>query len=167
MPPIEPFDQFLARTAAARPEDFADDMRTAAASCGLSSEGAVAEFERMKAHILRYYEGVRPVCSCLDAAGQVVDCVPFEQQPAVRAAAAAGHPQPVPPRSPRPTSTAPAVALGPDAAPPLATRAPDTNECHALCPDGTVPLLRLTLERLVRLGTLDNFFRKVPPGTHK
>jgi hypothetical protein len=167
MPPIEPFDQFLARTAAASPDDYADDLRTTAKRCRISPEGAVAEFERMKAHLLRYYEGVRPVYSCLDAAGQVVDCVPFEQQPSVRAAAAAGYPQTLPPKRPRPTSTAPAVASPPDAALPAATPASEPTECRALCPDGTVPLLRLTLERLLRHGTLDNFFRKVPPGTHK
>jgi hypothetical protein len=32
------------------------------------------------------------------------------------------------------------------------------------CPEGTVPIPRLTLDRLVHLGTLDNFFRKFPAG---
>ena len=155
----EPFDQFLAHTAVARPEDYESALRNAAVKWGLARETAVAEFERMKAHILRYYEDVHPVRSFLDPAGQPVDCVPFEQQPTVRATQAVGHP--VLQTSPRPTPPA-SDATPPTEAPESTTSRAEAPKRPPLCPPGTIPLLRLTLERMISLGTFDNFFRKTP-----
>ena len=160
MGPVEPFETFLARTAADRPEQYAEALRDGARRAGISAEQAVVEFERMKAHILHYYDGMHPVGSYPDAAGNPVDCVPFEQQPAFRAAAKTGHgtiPTPPPPRS-------------------VPTRAPSLSSPRAesvagpagtpVCPPHTVPLPRVTLERLIFLGTLDNHFRKEPHIKH-
>jgi hypothetical protein len=142
MADVEPFDKFLARTAAARPEDYLEALRAAGES---APADAAAEFERMKAYVLGYYEGVRPVRSYLDSLGRPWDCVPFEQQPSVRAAHAAGLKVP--------------------AAPPHAAARSDSGGVHppAPCPKGSVPILRVTLEHLVQFGTLDNYFQKGPP----
>jgi hypothetical protein len=153
MSAIVPFKKFLEETAAARPEQYADALEAAARQVGITPEAARAEFERMKAHILSYYEGVEPVGSFQDRNGQTIDCVPFEQQPAVRAALAEGRP--VARKAPRPPGVAgePAHHLHVREARP-----------HLLCPEGAVPIVRLTLDRLIRAGTLDNYFRKIPIG---
>ena len=156
MSSVEPFDAFLARTAAAKPEDFATELQLAADQHGLSPDAAAAEFKRMRDHVVRYYEGVHPVRSFLTAAGEAVDCVPFEQQPAAQAAQAAGYS--VASFTPQPSAHA-GVAVRPSDPTPIPH--------ESMCPEGSVPLLRLTLERLVSFGSLDNFFRKAPIGpTH-
>jgi hypothetical protein len=136
----EPFDRFITRTAAARPEDFHDARPAAAEPAEAGPAADVGEFERMRAYILNFYEGVRPVRSFIDAGGSPIDCVPFEQQPSVRAANAAGlhiaAPAPSPARKGR------------------GARRP------APCPEGTVPMVRITLERLIPYGTLENYFSK-------
>jgi hypothetical protein len=149
-----PFDVFLAETAAARPEQFAAALQAAARQAGVSPEVARAEFERMKEHILSYYQEVQPVGSFLDADGQTIDCVPFEQQPSVRTAIAEGHA--VARTAPPPPRLAGKHSHGPRPQPAM----------PLICPDGAVPIVRLTLERLLRFGTLDNYFHKTPttPG---
>jgi hypothetical protein len=136
MDPIEPFKAFLARTAAARHEQYPEVTAT--------------ELERMKAYIRDYYEGVRPTSSYADAGGHAVDCVPFEQQPTARAAIAAGHKLPTAP---------PLLSL------PGGTHRVEHEKAHGPCAPGSIALPRITLEQLVRAGTLENFFRKGPaPG---
>jgi hypothetical protein len=146
---VEPFDVFLARTAAARWEDYADVLRAGGAT---TEREAAAEFDKMKAYILDSYRGVRPVGSFLDAAGNPVDCVPFEQQPTVRTAVAAGATFPPPP-PPRYRLGGPGPAAPADSA---------KRASPALCPSGAVPVPRITLERMAALGTFDNYFRKKP-----
>jgi hypothetical protein len=163
MSEVEPFEEVLARPAAARPEQYAGALRAGAERAGVAPEAAPAEFERMKAHILHFYQGVRPVHSYLDAAGHPVDCVPFDQQPSARAAAAAGHKvfrTPPPPSRPEGSVRHPPAGGGHPGVPPQGARA--SADERSACPEGTVPIPRLTLDRLVSLGTLDNFFRKFP-----
>lgn len=135
----EPFDQFLARTAAACPEDYPALLPPGASGAAVPAEVA-AEFGRMKDYLRRYYEGVQPVRTFLDAAGHPVDCVPFSQLPTVRAAVAAGLKVPTP--HPHP---------------------PAAGHRQPPCPGDSVPLPRITLEHLTRYRTLDDFFRKGPP----
>jgi hypothetical protein len=178
MDQVEPFTEFLARTANARPEQYSDAIRAAAERHGLSVERVTAEFERMKDYILRYYEGVRPICSFLNAAGQAVDCVPFQEQPSVRAARAAGYPTEVVPPTP---AAIPGISLPSDveplsppvsgsSLPPNATRPPASSSRSSSprppqVPPGTVLLLRVTLDRLIPLGTFESYFHKTvgPP----
>lgn len=155
MPDVKSFEVFLAETAAARPEQYAEALADGARRAGVALETARAEFERMKAHVLSFYEGVRPVNSYVNASGQTIDCVPFEQQPSVRAARAAGHQitRPVSPPAPSPLEGE--------------GHRGGTTARRPVCPEGAVPMVRLTLDQLVRCGTLDNFFRKTPPGPNK
>src|SRR5262245_29180170 len=91
MSDLVPFETFLAETAAARPEQYNEALAAGARQAGVEPETARAEFERMKDHILAYYQGVRPVRSFAGPGGETVDCIPFEQQPAARAEVAAGR----------------------------------------------------------------------------
>lgn len=150
MQQIEPLAEFLERTAAAEPSQYAEAIHAAAERWGLASDRVIAEFSRMKEHILHYYEGVTAVHSFLDGAGRPVDCVPFDQQPTVRAARAAGYP--IDAQPPQPSRVEGAAVEAQPAEP--------VRAC--LCPAGTVPLLRLTLERMISLGTFEKFFHKAP-----
>ncbi len=170
---LEPFQDFLARTSSARPEQYLTALRGAAARYGLSAEKSTEEFERMKAFVLSYYEGITPVCSFLNSAGQPVDCVPFDQQPAARSARAAGYKTSVIPPTPaaisgisHPDDLAPlstptsGVSLAPGAAQSIPSPRPSAGSAPPQIPPGTVPLVRVTLERLIPLGTLERFFHK-------
>ena len=137
MADVEAFDDFIARTAAARWGAYAEAFRASGASAGANPAD---EFERMRAYILRTYEGVHPVGSFRDPEGRPVDCVLFDQQPSVRAARAAGEPVPVSPAPERPREGRPGARPAP-------------------CPFGSVPMVRITLERLVPHGTLENYLR--------
>lgn len=168
MEKIEPFAEFLAKTTNARPEQFANELAAAAKRYGLSPERVAEEFELMKAYVLSYYEDVSPVCTVLSASGQPLDYVPFDQQPAVRAARAAGlpthaiAPDPVPLVGDVPASTKPLPGDSGVPPPDTVSSAPLTAtpaNAHPI-PQGTVPIPRISLERLVALGTLSNFFRK-------
>lgn len=152
MPDVEPFDQFLTRTASATPGPYLEALRSSPAAAQLDDSALAAEFERMKAHILKLYHGVKPVRSFTDPGGRVVDCVPFEMQPSVQAAHKFGfavrtHNPPPPNLGTAPSQPAAPVASEP---PP--------------CPPGNVPLRRVTLDDLVRAGTLENYNRKSHPG---
>jgi hypothetical protein len=155
MSALVPFDQFLAAIIVAKPEDFADALGFGAAFAGVTPEIAHSEFDRMKAYLLSHYEGVHPVGSYLDEMGQTVDCVPFEQQPTVRAAVKRGI------LVARTGPSPPQLSDQPDD-PPNGPHPKSITPPKRHCPEGTVPLVRITLDRLVRLGTLDNFFRKIP-----
>lgn len=146
MSQVEPFEEFLARTTAATPDEYAPLMKAAAEKWNLSPPRMAEEFERMKAYIADFYEGVVPVSSFLGAGGQPVDCIPIEQQPSARKATA-----PIK-LSARPPS---AHAGQPD-------QAPASTACAGICPAGTIPIVRVTLERLIPLGTFENYFRKFP-----
>jgi len=135
------FDRFLAAVRAAAAADH--------------PSVAPAEFERMRDYLLGLYAGVRPVGTYRDPGGAVVDCVPFDQFPTVRAAREAGHE--VARAAPRPRGFATASA-GPH---PAAVELPASP-----CPAGSVPMARLTLDDLARYGTLDRFLAP-PPKYHE
>jgi hypothetical protein len=170
---VEPFQDFLARTSNASPEQYSTALRWAASRYGLSADKSTEEFERMKAFVLSYYEGITPVCSFLNSAGQPVDCVPFDQQPAARAARTAGYKTDVSPPTPAAISgishpddpatlstPASGVSLAPGAAQSTSSPRPSEGSAPPQIPPGTVPLVRVTLERLIPLGTLERFFHK-------
>jgi hypothetical protein len=148
---ILPLNAHLATTAAAD-FDFARlDPRTHVRD--------TTAFETMKAHIADLYEGVEAVHSFEGPGGTVFDCIPVEQQPALR-------------ESGRPVPKAPdltGVLRGEDPEPrsvPTPSRparvARDRHGNEAWAPPGTIPFPRVTLEDLSRFETLDDFFRKAP-----
>lgn len=153
MPEAESLPDFLKRTAEAPSEPFLATLRARAKSLGVKTLDAPAELARMKAYIVRYYEGVRPVASFFDHEGHVVDCIPFDQQPAARSAREAG--QELLEMAPPP---APVAGAAPDLAP-----ASHPSGAIGPCPPGTVPTRRINLEELVASGTLEDYFRKSRP----
>ena len=121
-----------------------------------------AAFAEMKAHIANRYAGVEAAHSFVDSNGQVFDCIPIEQQPAMRG------------------SQSPAIANAPDA-PPVAEASHPRQEALQVepqlgqgkqdvygntmaCPPGTIPIRRVTLEELTKFETVQHFHQKSPIG---
>ena len=122
-------------------------------------------FAEMKAHILKLYERTEAPHSFMDGSGAIFDCIPIEQQPALK-----GSPGPVPTAPDLPPRE---VAGGPQDADERKDSlipspfGPDRTDWHGnamSCPPGTIPMRRVTLETLTRFETLKDFFRKGPRG---
>jgi hypothetical protein len=150
MSQVESLRSYLDRLATAATDRWVAELRNVAVARGLEEFDAAAELGRMKLYIERYYEGVTPVSSFEDADGRIFDCVPYEQQPAARLARGTGAAL---------LENAPPPAAMPGAANSLTTH-PSTPVHPNPCSPGTVALQRLTLERMITFGTLENYFRK-------
>jgi hypothetical protein len=144
--------------------------KAASARVAIKDDVAEKEFEQMKRYVLDFYRGVRATHTFMDSAGNFIDCVPFEQQPSVRAEREAG-------RNVAFTSRAPTLyehrrrgdpmKFGPDVSPinsPLRRGLRDVFGNRRACPEGSVPMRRVTLARLAWHGKLEAFFHKAPPG---
>ncbi len=117
----------------------------------------------MKAHILKFYDKTEAPNSFMDETGAIFDCIPVEQQLALR-----GSKEPVPTAPDLPGHEARSAAkderqdslvglpLGPE------KKDHHGNVMH--CQAGTVPMRRITLEDLTRFPSLRDFFRKGPRG---
>jgi hypothetical protein len=156
---ITPLSQFLDRVNSATHERFAAER------AAVAHEGAFAE---MKNHVLRHYEGVEAQHSFLDENGSIFDCIPVEQQPALRRSAARpATPADLPASQ---TQSSDATQRAPEGQPVAAQSAlqrgdqQDQNGNRIFCPEGCIPMRRLTLENLTRFETLQQFFKKNPVG---
>lgn len=141
--PIIPFRRFIER------------VRAAGASEYLNRPDSVildeASFDEMRSYILRYYDQVTPVTSFVDAGGAVFDCIPVEQQIALRGQPTLVAPPPGPPAGVQTPGISP----------------PQQSGNAASAPPGTVPVRRVTLEDLARFPTLDHFLNKIPMSRGK
>jgi hypothetical protein len=121
-------------------------------------------FGEMKAHILKHYEKTEAPHSFMDETGAIFDCIPVEQQPALR-----GSKESVPstfPDLPGHEAQTAAKDERQDAliTSPLGADKKDHHGNVMHCPAGTIPMRRVTLEDLTRFPTLRDFFRKGPRG---
>lgn len=115
-------------------------------------------FDEMREFLLSRYDGVDVRHSFVELGGEVVDCVPVEQQVALRD----GSDVPEPPDPPAEPAGGDHDDPGPGESrpipPPLSPERYDEHGNQMWCPPGTVPVLRHTLERLVAdRSTLDDF----------
>jgi len=155
-----PFDQFLARTAeAAAPAGSLDMSRPELASQlaarpGLSNP---ASFGQMRQHILDMYQGVQ-VKHSYYLGLQIYDCVPIDQQPAVRIHGGGIASAPPDTAQDRPDGKVAAVKQFPRAS------ASDAFGNAIGCEQQTIPMRRITLEDMTRYKSLDDFFSKGPNG---
>ncbi len=147
---IQPFADFRDSLSAARPPEVRERV-------ALKADGT--EFDEMREFLLTRYDGVDVRHSFLEPGGEVVDCIPVEQQLALRD----GSEVPEPPSEPPPPA-----AEGDDAPPGSTTQLPpllhpdnrDALGNQMWCPPGTVPVLRHTLDQLAAgHATLDEFVR--------
>jgi hypothetical protein len=155
---IVPFDAFLQSLEQAQASDI-----KALASRG--DEGRQA-FEKFRSYLLTRYSGVEVPHSFVDDAGQIIDCIPIDQQPSRKSRA--GEPLKTPPQIPAGAGHSdrqPAGDPAPSQLPSLLSQgAHDTYGNARQCPVGTVPVVRTTLEQLAKYRDLNEFFRKAPDG---
>jgi hypothetical protein len=145
-----PFDRFLSNTRTANFNDFLTRPGTKVKDA--------AAFEEMRQSILDRYDGAEVTHSFV--AGQMhYDCVPIDQQPALRKYGLSSI-APAPPleRAGKPVTaegnTQPARLEGESSV--------DAFGNSTRCEANTVPLLRNTLDIMSRFATLQDFYRKIP-----
>ena len=118
-------------------------------------------FAEMKAHILSFYDKTEAVQSFMDEGGGIFDCIPIEQQPALR-----GSPGPIPKAPDLPWHEEAGGAKDERKASLIESPlGPDRKDQHGNvmhCPPGTIPMRRVTLEQLTQFATLRDFFQKGP-----
>lgn len=118
-----------------------------------------AELGRMRRYLDNRYDHGKIVHQFRSGAGEDIDCVPLNEQPAMRRPEMRGHVIETPPPAPEgDVETAELEAMF------GISDTPDENGNVRRCPAGSIPILRLKLEDVARFGTLENFFRKTPPG---
>lgn len=153
--------------------DFVASTRTASSSAHLSQANSKVRnaqaFEEMRQHILNLYQGVEVSHSFVLDAGHF-DCVPVEQQPAVRMQGLKSIATP-PPASvlsrgteasgDRESAEKP-ISIGSQLS---ADKLSDEFGNSRVCEDNTIPMRRVTLEDTSRFATLKNYFEKGPNGS--
>lgn len=191
MPDFVSFNEFVDRTAAAKVEhhreNIAAGLRSPSSAAAGHRPGAAraltgpkikddmieSEFAKMKDYVLTRYakiKGVETKDTFLNTDGSFVDCVPTDEQPAIRAAKEAGYDIPDAPPAPTMAAATPAKAkalagfrpLVSGMLPPLRRGLVDAFGKPMACPEDRVPLRRITISQMAQLGSFDRFFRKYP-----
>ncbi len=121
------------------------------------------EFEKMKAHVLKMYDGVTVHHSFMDDDSRYVDCIPLEQQPSLRLLGIS--PDQVDTQAPEPnqseaTDASVSATDEFDANVRLRAKRFDAFDNEKYCPTGFIPMQRIELTDMIRFETLDNFFSK-------
>ena len=123
-----------------------------------------AAFEEMRAHVLKMYDGVRPVHTFVSD-GALFDCIAIASQPAVRLLGLTRIE-----RQPPASAVAGGYAAGRTPGDVKAIESPlrlglkDPYGNRMSCVTETIPMARITLETMTRFTTLDDFFSKGPGG---
>jgi hypothetical protein len=123
--------------------------------------------EAMRQYLLNLYQGIDAHHTFLDGGDQIIDCIPIEQQPALKGSGKSiATPPPALPPTQLPSYPAPDFDRQPRPVPPpqLSPDAKDKFGNQMWCPAGTIPIPRLTLEQLSRFRSLQDFFQKAPGG---
>jgi hypothetical protein len=152
---LTPFKQFYSDVQRAKHTDFAGRPNAKVAR--------EQSFDEMREHVLQLYDGVEVANSFIDENGSIFDCVPVEQQPALK-----GTKGPVPTAPDLPHVESERTAARDDRKDEQVTQlGPSKKDRYGNameCASGTIPLRRVTLEDLSRLDNLRGYFRKSPGG---
>jgi Neprosin len=147
---IQRLDHFIDSVASAKFADFAQRP-----TCKLRDPDL---FAAMKEHVLDHYRGVEGQGSFVSDGGQVVDCIPVNQQPSARRLTSPIPKVTEPPElsDDLPPSFADTRSVGPQ----LTPNGKDVYGNAMWCPEGCIPMARVTLDTLVGFETLDAFLRR-------
>jgi hypothetical protein len=143
---------------------FVESLTSAGYDAARSLPGAEVEsraaFEEMRHALREQYQSVGAVASFVEADGQIIDCIPVEQHPAVKRAGG-GTMAPPPAEAqpaPEPYGATPPAFLSPSSndVTGVLPRARDAGgaELRATYPPGTIPMYRTTLEQMSRFRNL-------------
>jgi hypothetical protein len=124
-----------------------------------------SEFTAMKSHIVGLYRNVAEVHSFEDQNGSIFDCIPVNQQPALKGAAPAKPPS-LPAMDKTAASSGEAVGDRKpiEILPGFRAGQTDKNGNQMSCPEGHIPMRRVTLQEMTRFESLRHFFQKSPQG---
>jgi hypothetical protein len=157
---IQNFPEFVESLVSARCDAF-----RAGPNARIESED---DFEQMRQHVLSLYDGVEVQHSFMDSSGQVVDCIPVEQQPSLKNSdERLLVPPPLLQLPPQIDTRAPDSAGQPECPPPQLH--PDYRDRFGnimWCPSGTIPMIRVTLDQISLFRNLRDFLHKVPTEDH-
>lgn len=148
---LVPFQTFYSDVGSARYDDYA------------KKEGVKVrntdEFEKMKAHVVSTYEGVK-IKNSFMLGDDFIDCVDVNTQPSLRQKgkfiALAKPPTPMIARE----KLADKSQEGQPVEPMLSKEKKDVHGNVQYCEEGFIPMRRITLDGLVRYETLSDFFNK-------
>jgi hypothetical protein len=151
---------------------FMDHVKAAAFDEYKKLEGARVEsedaFKEMQKFIANRYKDYPVKHTFLSTQGHAIDCVPINQQPALRNPRLAGHRVRLTP-TPPPELKAKGDKAAPGATAVARMLTPESEKDAAgnvmAAPDGTIPIRRVTLADLVRFKTLKEFLQKDPHGS--
>ncbi len=154
--PFAPFEDYIRELERTTPEQYAARHQVPA------SKEAVRE---MHAHLRARYQGVRVTQSFQGRSGHVIDCIPVQQQPALKHPALRGHQVQAPPPAPTPPSSGTASDLPkPRYARVRLQGERDASGRPRTCPAGCIPVRRVDMEEMSRYASLRQFQRKHPKG---
>jgi hypothetical protein len=142
------FSEFMESLTATKREDYMAKPATKVATDD--------HFAEMKSYLLKLYDGVSATHSFVDENGQIFDCVPIEQQPALKGAKKIAHAADQP-GAPEPSHELQAQSQ-------LSPERKDKYGNSMWCPPGTVAVRRITMDELARFEDMRNFFQKSPAG---
>jgi hypothetical protein len=151
---LEPFEVFYDNLAKATHNDYKTKQH--------SKVKDSTSFEAQRHHLLSLYDNVMVSHSFVDTGGQVFDCVPVKEQPALKRS---GRPLASPPVLPR-CASEPVPSNIPSLAPLRPGRA-DRYGNAMTCPEGSVPLRRVTLGEMTKFEDLEHFYKKNPRSNRK
>jgi Neprosin len=151
-----PFNEFVQSVKSSDSNEF---LARPAATARLKVSDS-ASVEEMRQHILKTYDGLNVSHSyVMDT--QTVDCIPVDQQPAVRLRNLKSIASAPPSSAAKaPTSSAAGSTL---AQLPIGKTTDDFGNKIG-CEANTIPMARITLEQLSRFKNLHEFFQKGPDG---
>jgi hypothetical protein len=139
--------------------DFARGLATAHATDFIGKPGVAvnndADFEQMRAHLLKLYGG-QHVARSLIRDGITLDCIELSQQPAMRIQGLKSAAE-APPFSPQ-------EAFGTKATEGDKMAGQQAHVESVACPKGSFAMPRVTLEQMTRFDTIGAFFAKGPHG---
>ncbi|MGZ5006952.1 MAG: hypothetical protein ACXWE9_03460 [Methylobacter sp.] len=146
-----PFQAFYSGVANVRYQDYAKKEGVKVADA--------TEFEKMKAHVLSFYEDVR-VKNSFVMDSDYIDCVDVNTQPSLRQngkfIALAQPPEPMIAKE----NAGDQANQGQPVEPMLSKEKKDAFGNLQYCEQGLIPIRRITLDRLVSYKTLADFFNK-------
>lgn len=145
------FQTFYSSVGNTRYEDYAKKEGVKVAN--------VAEFEKMKAHAISTYEGVR-VKNSFVMDHDYIDCVDVNTQPSLRQNGKFLSPEKPPEPMISKENRSDLPHQGQPIEPMLSKEKKDAYGNVQYCDEGFIPMRRITLDRLVRYKTLSDFLNK-------
>jgi hypothetical protein len=147
-----PYDKFFSEMKRAQYKDYAEREGTKVKSA--------AEFEKMKAHVLSMYEGVKVKNSFVLGENDYVDCVDIYTQPGLRQGGKRQELAKPPAAKIAEEKEEDHERTGQAVEPMLGRQKRDAFGNVQFCEEGFIPMRRVTLDELVRYETLADFFNK-------